>query len=235
MKTIIFSTLLAFSMGVNAAATVDVATPENLYPEGYVTIDAPGTVRFDSGVNMDAIASWNIVSGTGEVYYEMGTKQIAAYPFHTDALLPKGYTCFDSCVVWFIEKLPAWSCPADGAILESSHLTVSLDGEVVYDEQQRVSDQVCFVTPAVQATKIWSAPVLTFDNSTQIQRSLSTVFIISDPNWLYSKHTFVADDGVYCSANMLNVGTRFRRVMKEVGFKCETSVPAYSTLSVTIN
>jgi len=238
MKRLITIGMLLMSGVVAAGATVDIVTPDNLYPQGYVTLDAPGIVTLTSGVDLNALAAWHIVAGTGEVYYEMGSKQVPYYPFRVDALVPRGYTCFEACSIEFTEKLPVWSCPGDGLILQSSHLTVRLDGEIIYDEPQRVNNnQVCFVTPATTAVGTWVAPVVTFDNSTQMQRSLTTTVRIADPAYDYSQHVFTADPGVACASNLVRVylGSRFKYYTKEVGFVCQAQVPAYGTLSVTIN
>lgn len=124
------------------------------------------------------------------------------------------------------------TCPYDGAVLDILHLTLSANGAVFYDQPLLATTQVCYTTPAQQATVTFAYPVLKFDNTAQARDSASTPFYSTA--LVYSQHVFTPDQGVACGPYFVNVGTRFKRVMKEVGFTCSAVVPASSVRVVVI-
>jgi hypothetical protein len=227
MKKMLLAAMLAVSGVASAGATIDIASPPGIYAEGVVTLDDAGTVRWNSRA-VDTFYQPYVLYGECEI-------DISVNAF-TNQQTKIGFTCAGPGAVHFTTTGQLWStCAYDGAILESGHLTLQLDGNTFYDQQLWPNPIVCYLTEAKQAVSTWVAPVVTFNNSAQARTSAASAVYVTDPNWLYSKHTFVVPDGVTCGPNLLNVGTRFRKVYKEVGFICRSTVPASTTYTVTLN
>ena len=212
---------------VHAAATIDIKEPAGIYAPGTITLDAPGVVRWNSGA-IDTFYQPYVLSGDCHLDYNTGG-------YHPGTV-KIGFTCNSPGSVHITTTGQLTStCAYDGAILESLHLTLSLNGVIFYDKQLWPNPIVCYVTPAVTAITTWSPPYVTFDNSSQNRPSATTTILVNNPNWLYSKHTFTADGNVQCGSYMINIGTRFKKVMKEVGFTCSGVVPANDIVTVTVN
>jgi len=232
MKTILSIAMLAAG-AANAAGTVELLTPNAYTSEGYVVLDAPGTVRFMSGSDPTKYA-W-IASGVGEPYYETGTKQIPSYPFRVTTQVVRGYTCTTECSIHFQTTPAVATCPGDGANLTYSHLAFKLDGVLFYDEPQLPDGGVCYVTPAPIAVKTWTAPVLTFTNPSADRATDTATFVLYDTAYLYSQHTFtVMGSNAGCSTLLKNIGTRFAKRMVEAGFQCYAKLAPGETATVVV-
>jgi hypothetical protein len=221
--------LLCFGTStVYAGAQINIPDPAGIYAQGVITLDAPGTVVWNSRA-IDTFYHPYVLSGDCVI-------DIFVNSF-TNQKTPIGFTCATAGAVHITTTgaLTAY-CPSDGGILQGLRLTLSLDGTVFYDKELWPSNppQVCYLTAAPYAAKAWNAPVGSFDNSTVGRTSATTTLLVQDSSWLYSQHTFTGDAGVVCSSYRLNFGTRFKQVWKEVGFKCEAAVPAYTKYTVTV-
>lgn len=219
--------ILASQANFAQALTLDPANPQGIDVPVDISLDGPGTV------------SWN-TRGLDPLYPAYVTSGDCAFntthPAYPQKPVVIGFTCVTGGSVHLTTTASlSPTCPYDGGNLEYVHLTLKLDGVTFYDAHLWPTGGVCYVTPAVAAVASWTAPVVTFDNTAQAQPSLSTDMRVEDPNWLYSKHSFEYGAGVGCGANLKNVGTRFKKVMKEVGFVCSATVPANSVSTVTVH
>ena len=220
MKTILSIAMLAAG-AANAAGAVYITSPDNVQPDGYIVLDAPGTVRWNSQVDTTYIAS--------------GICQIDRKTNFNGTSSVIGATCSTAGSIHFVEKLPVWTCPGDGAVLQASHITVSLDGVVFYDEPQRTGGGICYVTPAPLAVKSWAAPVLTFTNPSADRATDTANFVLYDAAYLYSQHTFtVTGSNAGCSTLLKNIGTRFAKRMVEAGFQCYAKLAPGETATVVV-
>ena len=220
MKILIALVLTASALTANAA-TVEILNPENVQPNGYIVLDAPGTVRWNSQVSSPYVASGvcKIDSNTNF----NGTKTII------------GATCTDAGSIHFVEKVAIWTCPGDGLNLQASHITVSLDGVMFYDEPQRPEGGICYVTPAPLAVKSWAAPVLTFTNPSADRATDTSTFVLYDAAYLYSQHTFtVTGSNAGCSTLLKNIGTRFAKRIVEAGFQCWANLAPGEVATVVV-
>ena len=76
---------------------------------------------------------------------------------------------------------------------------------------------------------------LASNNSAQFQKALTTTVRVQDAAYNFSQHTFTVTGGAaFCGSNLVNVGTRFKRKLVEIGFVCQSSPEAYSTVNVTV-
>lgn len=208
---------------VRAASIVQVATPAGLYAPVDVALDGPGVISVNTSA-LDASGHY-VVGGPCVLTYAAG--------FNVGGPV-NGAVCTGPGTVHFrTTGQLAYTCAYDGAVLESKHLTVKVDGVVQYDQQLWPVTTVCYVTPAPQAAVAWTPGTLTFTN-TAARPSASTTFILAQSAWNYSTHAFTVPAGVTCSANLVHVGTRYVWHWGEQGFKCSAVVPAASTLMMTI-
>ena len=223
MKTIL---ALLLTMSAAHGATIAIADPAGIYAQGVITLDAPGKVVWNSAA-IDTFYQPYVLSGDCTFDYNTGG-------YHPGTV-KVGFTCNTPGSVHITTTGQLTStCAYDGAILESLHLTLSLDGAVFYDRQLWPNPITCYVTPAQNAVTNFSPPYVTFDNSAQARPSATTTIIVNNAAWLYSQHTFTADGSVQCGSYLVNVGTRFKRVMKEVGFTCSGVVAASDIVTVTV-
>ena len=227
MKKLFLGLILALvGSTAMAGASVSIREPAGLYAPGDITLDAPGKVVWNSAA-IDTFSKPYVAAGACQIDYNTGG-------YHPGTV-PVGFTCATPGTVHITTTGQLTStCAYDGAILESLHLTLSLDGAVFYDRQLWPNPITCYVTPAQPAVATFSAPYVYFDNSTVSRPSASTTIYVNNPAWLYSKHTFTADGNATCGPYLLNVGTRFKRVMKEVGFTCTGVVPASDIITVAV-
>lgn len=210
---------------VHAAAVVQVPSPAGLYAPVDVTLDGPGTIS----VNTAAL-------DTSGHYVVNGPCVLTHAPGYNVGGPVNGAVCTGAGSVHFrTTGQLAYTCAYDGAVLESKHLTVKVDGVVQYDEQLWPNPVVCYVTPAPQASTTWSpsAGALTFTN-TAARTSAETTFTLALSAWNYSSHPFTVPAGVSCDRNLVHVGTRYIWHWGELGFKCSAVVPAGTTLTVTV-
>ena len=223
--------ILALIAAPAMSAEVYITTPGDLYPSGYVVLDAPGIVRFNNIVDP---AYWHLASGDGQLYYELKDVQIPSYPFHAIRSTLTGGQCNSACSFSFKEKLTQPSCPGDGGNLTYPDLVFTLGGVEFYREPTRTVTAECYVTPAPLAVKSWVAPVLTFTNPSQDRQAASTLFTLTDANYLYSEHVFTITGNVTCSALLKNVGnTRVKR-WREVGFQCTANLEPGEVATVVV-
>jgi hypothetical protein len=150
-------------------------------------------------------------------------------------LVKVGSTCHGPGAVAFTTTGQLTStCPYDGGTLQGLRLVLALDGAVFYNEELWPNPVVCYVTPAVAASTVWTAGTLKFIN-TLSRPSATTTFILADANWNYSAHTFSLPAGIACASNLVNIGTRFKAKYVEKGFKCSGKVAANSVATVTVH
>jgi hypothetical protein len=210
-----------------ATAVVSVPTPAGVYAPLDITLDGPGVIRINSAA-LDTSGHY-VFSGPCVLDRGAGFNGVAG-PYI-------GATCTGAGSVHFRTTGQLTStCAYDGAILEGLHLTVKVDGVVVYDEQLWPNPVVCYVTLARQATATFNndTGVLRFDNSTQARPSATTTYTLADPAWLYTAHTFSVPAGITCSAYSVRVGTRYIYHYEQRGFQCSGVVPASTILVLTV-
>jgi hypothetical protein len=229
MKSI-FAFILAALCGIAVAQTVTPNPVQGIYVP--VTVDLPygGSLRWNSnGVDQGRLPY--VTAGTCTQF-----KTSPAYPG-----LPRliGYDCSTAASV-FIQTTGQLTstCPVDGGTSETVHLTLTLNGQPLYDAPLLGGYSPCYNTPPLQARVSFAYPVVTFDNSAQPRDSATTVFYSPEgAAYLYSsiKSRLLVDPGLLCSSYIKQVGgTRWKPIRQEVGFKCEGTVPANSVATVTI-
>lgn len=215
----------ATAVPVHAAAVVAVNTPAGIYAPVDVTLDAAGTIT----VNTAALNT------TGN-YVTAGPCTITATAgFNGVPGRVNGAVCAGPGSVHFTTTGQlATTCPYDGGTLQGTRLTVAVDGAVVYDAELWPNPTTCYVTPAAQATTVWTPGTLTFINN-QPRPSASTTFRLADPAWNYSAHTFTVPAGVICDRNLVDINpSRWIITLAERGFKCSGVIPANTTTMVTV-
>jgi hypothetical protein len=214
MKKLLALSVLA-PLAAHAEAFLLLTDQDNIYVQGDIALDAPGTVSWNSSY-MDKFYV---------PYVKLGS---CTFNYQTVGVIrpvgPIGFTCTTPGAVHFTLNPAtingAAYCPGDGAEWIHGKLTLKLDGVVFYDGDLRGPIGICYVTPAPSAVKTWTAPVLTFTNPSDTRETVSTLFILSDANYLYSRHTFETVGNVTCSAYLINKGTRFVKRWVESGFQC---------------
>jgi hypothetical protein len=217
MKALIF--VLALFAGSAQAATISIREPAGVFAPVVVVLDGPGTI----GWNAQAIAPGA---------YLLGPCSFDVRTIYTGASTKVGFTCTGPGEAHFQTTGQLTStCPYDGGILESLHLTLKLDGAVIYDKQLQPNPVTCYVTPDPLAFASWAAPLVTFYNPAARPSASTSIYV---RGVLYSQHVFTVPSGVACSKFLENIGTRFKKKIVETGFTCSAVVPANSTLTVLV-
>ena len=223
MKKLILALACLFTLPAFAAATINPMPVQGAGVVVQVALDYPGTVTV-AGFQPQTM---QVVSGDCQIDSRFN---------QTGPNIVSGFTCFDAGVVQFhtYDQIN-WICPYEGAFLESPHLRIALDGEVIYDQPivQNLTT-TCSLIPTLEAVRVWSPPTLTFDNTAQNRTSLSTAYYNADSAWTYANHVFNVPAGVVCGPYTPRIRVGYKYVYRTQGFVCNAVVPANSSLTVTI-
>jgi hypothetical protein len=226
MNRFIITLVLAVVSAVVSAQTVTPNPVQGIYVP--VTVDLPygGSLRWGSpGVDQGRLPY--VTAGACVSF-----KTSPAYPG-----LPKliGYDCTTPAQIQIVTTGTMTStCPVDGGTSETVHLTLTLDGAVLYDAPLLPGYSPCYNTPPLQAKTTLTFPVLTFDNLAQDRESAFTVFYLK--GYMPGNYTFTSNTPtIGCSPLIQNISaSRFIKKWSVTGTKCEGTVPASSVSTVTI-
>lgn len=220
------ATLAIPTVAQASATTISIPSPAGIYAPLDITLDGAGVIRINSAAL--APSGHYVVDGPCVLDRAAGFNGVAGPNI--------GATCTGAGSVHFVTTGQLTStCPVDGGTLEGLHLTIKLDGAVVYDYQLWPNPITCWTTPARQAVTSWLAPVMKFDNSAQARPSASTIMRVADTNWNYSSHTFAVPAGITCAKNLVDINpSRFITTLAERGFACQGVVAASSVAVVSV-
>jgi hypothetical protein len=211
-----------------ASATVAIPSPAGTYAPLDISVDGPGTVQINNAA-LNPAGGHYVVSGACTF-----TSSGVVGPHQNPVIT--GFVCTTAGTVHFqtTGQLTS-SCPVDGGTLQGVHLTIALDGTVIYDQELWPNPITCWTTAPRQAVTSWSAPSMRFDNSAQARPSASTVARVADASWNYSTHAFVVPAGITCARNLVDINpSRFITTLAERGFVCQGVVAANSVAVVSV-
>ena len=224
MKTLISLILLLASLSANAQ-TVNPDPVEGIAVPFDVSLPAGGQLRISS-LMVDYSKSWAI-SGSC-------TKAVISRP-PRGSKVTVGWNCTGPSMVHFTSTSALTSyCPGDGEQLVPLHLTMYLDGAVIYDKGLFQTNQVCYVTPAKLAATSFAYPTITFDNSAQNRPSEATTYFLE--GYLLNNYPQWSTDGqIVCDRWLRDVDPSIYVIkLEEVGMKCSGIIPANTVWHVNL-